>query len=81
MAYDKMALLEYMSLNGSLKSQIPTELGNLTIPKHLCLGYFNVFNGGIPAELNMLSNLAQLDHLSCSLDREIPQELENLASL
>ncbi|KAI4970721.1 hypothetical protein ZWY2020_001635 [Hordeum vulgare] len=44
---------------------IPPELGNLTALRQLFLGYFNQFDGGIPADLGRLASLVHLDLASC----------------
>ncbi|WOL12697.1 leucine-rich repeat receptor-like serine/threonine-protein kinase BAM2 [Canna indica] len=82
-SYGSLHSLEYLSLNGNdLRGKIPRELGNLTSLKQLYLGYYNVFDGGIPAELGKLSaNLVHLDLSNCGLDGEIPPEIGNLVNL
>jgi Leucine-rich repeat (LRR) protein len=74
--------LEYLSLSGNdLHGEIPGELGNLTNLREIYLGYYNVFEGGIPKELGKLVNLVHMDLSSCELDGQIPHELGNLKSL
>ncbi|GMH06769.1 hypothetical protein Nepgr_008609 [Nepenthes gracilis] len=57
------------------------ELGNLTKLMELYLGYYNVFEDGIPQELGRLTNLVHLDLSSCKLDGSIPRELGKLKLL
>ncbi|KAG6493748.1 hypothetical protein ZIOFF_048750 [Zingiber officinale] len=82
-SYGSLAALEYLSLNGNdLRGRIPGEIGNLTRLKQLYLGYYNVFDGGIPAELGRLAaTLVHLDLSSCGLEGGIPGELADLANL
>ncbi|XP_042383899.1 leucine-rich repeat receptor-like serine/threonine-protein kinase BAM1 [Zingiber officinale] len=82
-SYGNLAALEYLSLNGNdLRGRIPAEIGNLTSLRKLYLGYYNVFDGGIPAELGRLAaTLVHLDLSSCGLEGKIPAELGNLVNL
>ncbi|CAA6660167.1 unnamed protein product [Spirodela intermedia] len=69
--YGSWAAIEYLQLAGNdLREEYP-----------LYLGYFNVFDGGVPAELGDLQNLVVLDLSSCGLDGQVPPELGNLQAL
>ncbi|XP_066333754.1 leucine-rich repeat receptor-like serine/threonine-protein kinase BAM2 [Miscanthus floridulus] len=67
-AYGAMPAVEYLSLNdNNLQGRIPSELGNLTTLHELYLGYYNVFDGGIPSTLSALCSLTVLDVSNCGL--------------
>jgi len=68
-----MPAVEYLSLNGNnLQGRIPPELGNLTTLRELYLGYYNVFDGGIPPALSALRSLTVLDVSNCGLTGRVP---------
>jgi len=72
-AYGAMPVVEYLSLNGNnLQGRIPPELGNLTTLRELYLGYYNVFDGGIPPALSALRSLTVLDVSNCGLTGRVP---------
>ena len=63
-----------------LKGPLPTELGNLSNPRHLDLAT-NELTGPIPQELGALANMTRLDLGDNALTGEIPSELGTLANL
>lgn len=74
--------LEYLAVSGNeLTGKIPGELGNLSQLQELYVGYYNVFDGGIPPEFGKLTNLVRLDMSACVLSGPIPPELGNLVNL
>ncbi|CAA3014846.1 leucine-rich repeat receptor-like serine threonine- kinase BAM1 [Olea europaea subsp. europaea] len=79
-AFGNFPNLEYLSVSGNeLTGYIPPGIGNLTELKELYIGYFNNFSGGIPKEIENLSELIRFDAASCGISGEIPlPELEVL---
>jgi Leucine-rich repeat (LRR) protein len=59
-------------------SSLPSEIGELTSLKRLCLNYHNI--KVIPAEIGKLTELIELDLLSNKIE-EIPAEIGNLVNI
>ncbi|MCO5596055.1 hypothetical protein L7F22_050112 [Adiantum nelumboides] len=80
--YGNIESLEYLALSGNaLTGRIPPQLGNLQKLQYMYIGYFNVFDGGIPVELGRLSNLVRLDIANSCLNGVIPPILGSLSML
>lgn len=80
--YGNIESLEYLALSGNaLTGRIPPQLGNLQKLQYMYIGYYNVFDGGIPVELGRLSNLVRLDIANSCLSGNIPPILGTLSNL
>ncbi|CAL9115316.1 unnamed protein product [Musa textilis] len=81
-AYSDIPNLEYLGLNGnSLTGHVPPSLCRLSKLKEMYIGYFNVYEGGIPREFGRLSSLVRLDMAECGLSGTIPASLGQLNRL
>ena len=81
--------------NNHLRGPIPEEICELTNLKELLIGnanmsmatgdysiyQYNKFEGGIPNNINKLTNLVQLDMSTCGLSGEIPNSLYTMSNL
>ncbi|KAI3696060.1 hypothetical protein L1987_79069 [Smallanthus sonchifolius] len=80
--YSEFQSLQTLGLQGNaLTGEIPTSLSRVSSLQQLLLGYFNSYDGGIPAEFGNLKSLKLLDLSSCNLTGEIPASLANLKML
>ncbi|KAH7288245.1 hypothetical protein KP509_31G018900 [Ceratopteris richardii] len=80
--YGNLQSLRYLALSGNgLTGRIPPQLGNLQNLQYMYIGYYNVFEGGIPAEIGRLSNLVRLDIANSCLGGTIPPVLGSLTNL
>ncbi|CAA3030232.1 receptor kinase CLAVATA1 [Olea europaea subsp. europaea] len=80
--YSEFENLTNLGLHGnSLSGKIPASLAKIPNLQVLRLGYFNVYDGGIPPELSSVSSLRLLELASCNLSGEIPAGLGNLKHL
>ncbi|KAI6678845.1 hypothetical protein NL676_039641 [Syzygium grande] len=57
------------------------QAGNLTELKEMYLGYYSVFEGGLPGDFGNLIKKFHMGHSTCGLDGAIPPELGNLKKL
>ncbi|WOL17237.1 leucine-rich repeat receptor-like kinase protein FLORAL ORGAN NUMBER1 [Canna indica] len=81
-AYADIENLEYLGLNGNtLSGRVPASLSRLPKLKYLYIGYYNMFDGGIPPEFGRLSSLIRLDMGGCNLSGSIPPTLGQLTQL
>ncbi|PKA60779.1 Leucine-rich repeat receptor-like kinase protein THICK TASSEL DWARF1 [Apostasia shenzhenica] len=80
--YSEIVNLEYLGLNGNgLSGQIPASLCKLSKLRQMYIGYFNLYDGGIPPEFGMLTSLVRLDIACCNISGEIPATLGLLKQL
>lgn len=67
-------------VNNNLSGELPSELGNLPMLKHLVLNQ-NQLTGTIPSEIGNLTQMQQLSLFNNQLDGELPVTIGNLTSL
>ncbi|XP_051139900.1 receptor protein kinase CLAVATA1-like [Andrographis paniculata] len=80
--YSEFESLTHLALRGnSLTGRIPVGLSKIPNLQELYLGYYNMYEGGIPPEFGFISTLRLLDLGQCNLNGEIPATLGNLKHL